>query len=307
MENDSQLYEYLKRIKVPRPTDGPNEDYLIQLHIGHLTCIPFEAFDLIDTKELNISLDYVFDRIVRQHRGGVCYQMNGLFAAVLKQLNYIVQLIPCSVYNLETNSYLDPKSHAAILVTLNNNVQLLCDVGFSRNFLTPLFFRTDCVQYGTNGFYRLTIIDKGSRYKLERGYINSDDEFSLPSSLWPRTQIVDIDPERIKWIISYSFAADFFTKTTRLDDFKETCPYIVHSPEVILNYCTICFIQTFKPVVGSHGIIGKEYWRWTCINGKETRENHLISPIELEELLRTIFHLPTIGRKIELVDRRLQP
>jgi arylamine N-acetyltransferase len=45
MENDTRIDEYLKRIEVNRPTNGPDKEYLIQLHIGHLTHIPFETIE----------------------------------------------------------------------------------------------------------------------------------------------------------------------------------------------------------------------------------------------------------------------
>src|SRR5947209_6748035 len=103
MKNNNLVDEYLKRIEVNHPTNDPTQEYLNQLHIGHLTHIPFETFDLIDFKELNISFDYIFNRLVRENRGGVCFQMNGLFTFILKNLNYNVQLIPCDVYEKEIN------------------------------------------------------------------------------------------------------------------------------------------------------------------------------------------------------------
>jgi len=304
MQNDSRIDEYLQRIEVNRPTNVPDEDYLIQLHIGHLTHIPFETFDLIDLKQLDISLDYIFERLVRQRRGGVCYQMNGLFASILKKFNYNVQIIPCGVYLEDKNDYLDDYSHASLFVTLENGSKFLCDVGFSRDFLTPLFFRTDCIQFTTNGFSRITKTDDGLHYKLERGFLNKDDKISLPSSSSPRTHIIDIDPERIKWITSYRFPIDFLEKSTELEDFKNTCSYILHSSDVILNHCTICRIHTLKPSVGANGIFGKEFWEWIFENGKETRKHYPIldddNNNELKKLLKEKFNL-TIERKIQLV------
>ena len=198
MIDDSRVDEYLKRIEVDRPINGPDKEYLIQLHLGHLTHIAYETFDLVHLKQLNISLDYIFDRIVRQHRGGVCYQMNGLFASILRSLNYRVQLIPCAVYDLGKNYYYNLYSHLSICVTLENDERVLCDVGFSRDFLTPLFFRTDCIQYAGNGFFRLTTMDDGLYYKLEKGSLVKDEPISLPLSSPLQTQIIDISPELIK-------------------------------------------------------------------------------------------------------------
>jgi arylamine N-acetyltransferase len=302
MDHPNSLDDYLKRIEVDRPKNGSDEEYLSQLQIGHLTHIPFETFDLIDLKVLNISFDYVFDRLVNQHRGGVCFQMNGLFSSMLKKLNYNVQIIPCSVYDNDVDIYLDGFSHASLFVTLDNGTKLLCDVGFSRDFLTPLFFRTDCVQFATNGFFRLIKTDDGLHYEVQRGFLNKDHHISLPSSTFPRTHIIDIDPERIKWLASYRFPIDFSEKKTKIEDFNDVCSYIIHSPEVILNHCTICRVHTLKPAVGSYGIIGKDFWEWTVENGIETRKHYPLSldDDELKKLLKEKFNL-TIERKLELV------
>ena len=239
MENTNHLDDYLKRIEVNRPTNGPDEEYLNQLHIGHLTHIPFETFDIIDHKELNISPDYTFERLVHQQRGGVCFQMNGLFSSMLKNLNYNVQIIACAVYDEDKHDYLADSCHASLFVKLDDGTTFLCDVGSLKHFLTPIFFRTDCIQFATNGFFRLIKTDDGLYYNLQRGYLDKDEHISLPSSSSPRTHIIDIDPERINWLTAYRFSIDFSEKSIEIEYFKDVCPYIIHSPEVILNHCTI--------------------------------------------------------------------
>ena len=303
MENDTCIDEYLKRIEVNRPTNGPDKEYLIQLHIGHLTHIPFETFDLIDLKQLNISPDYIFDRLVRQNRGGVCFQMNGLFAFILKSLNYNVQLIPCSVYDTEHNYFYDDHSHLSLCVTLNNGEKMLCDVGFVIDFLTPLFFRTDCIQYATNRFFRLIETDDGLSYQLEHGSVKKDENISLPSLSSNQTEIIDINPECIKWTISYRFPIRFSEKLTKLDDFQDACPYIINTPDIILNHCSICRIHIHKPFIGAYSIVGKEFCESKIENGIEFRTRFPLSPDddqELKKLLKEKFNL-TIERKLELI------
>lgn len=303
MKNDTHVDEYLKRIEVNRPINGPDKEYLIRLHIGHLTHIPFETFDLIDLKQLNISPDYIFDRIVRQNRGGVCYQMNGFFSLILKSLNYNVQLIPCGVYSVDGNYFYDDHSHLSLCVTLDNGERILCDVGFSRDFLTPLFFRTDCIQYATNGFFRLTKTDDGLSYQLEKGFLNKDEKISLPSLSPAQTQIVDINPECIKWTISYRFPIDFLEKSTKLEDFQSTCSYIIQSPDIILNHCTICRIHTCQPFIGAYTIVGKEFCESKIENGMENQTRSPLSADddqEFKKLLKEKFNL-IIERKIELM------
>ncbi|CAF1645384.1 unnamed protein product [Adineta ricciae] len=303
MENDDRVDEYLKRIDINRPEDVPDEEYLAQLHVGHLTHIPFETFDLIDIKQLNIEQDQIFRKLVQEKRGGVCCEMNGLFAFILQNFNYKIEFIPCGVYAVETESYSDLYTHIAMRVTTKNGTKYLCDVGFSVDPLTPLYFQTDCVQYALNGFYQIIKSDDQLYYQLRNGCLkNKNDQFSLTSSSL-QTLIVDIDPERIAWRISYRFPIDFDEKTLTLQDFKFKCPSIVHSPGVILNHQSICHIHTYQPTVGAYSLNGKKYSEWIIQNGHAIRKNapSSIDEKEVEKLLQENFNL-NIERKIELVD-----
>uniref|UniRef100_A0A914R451 arylamine N-acetyltransferase n=1 Tax=Panagrolaimus davidi TaxID=227884 RepID=A0A914R451_9BILA len=194
METENFVEEYLKRLEISYNPEKSDKENLIDLHISHLTHIPFETFDLIDLKELDISPKYIFNRLIKEKRGGVCFQLNGSFEMLLKNLKYNVQMIPCCVFDIGRKVFGDINDHLALFVTLNDGTELLCDVGFSRNFLTPLFLKVDCVQFATNGFFRLTKIADGLFLMVERGYLvekNGDEDFMLPSSP-PETKIVDI-------------------------------------------------------------------------------------------------------------------
>jgi len=304
MRFQMEIDEYLKRIEVEQPKNGATKEYLNQLHIGHLTHIPFETFDLIDLKQLNISIDHVFERIVRQNRGGVCYQMNGLFAYILGKLGYHVQYVPCGVYMLDKKIYHSIHSHVSLCVTLENDEKMLCDVGFSRDYLTPLYFRTDCVQFALDGFFRLIKSEDGKFYHLERGFLETNQSISLPSPSTRSTHIVDIDPEKIKWVGSYRFPINFDELNLKLEDFESACSSTLHSPDVRLNHLTICRIEVFEPFIGARGIIGKTYSEWTFENGIETRTDMQLSDDnqdELKKILKEKFHLD-IDRTIHLVE-----
>ena len=62
-------------------------------------------------------------------------------------------------------------------------------------------------------------------------------------------------------------------------------------------------MHTLKPVVGSYGIIGKDFWECTVENGIETRKHYPLSlnDEELKKLIEEKFIL-TIERKLELVE-----
>uniref|UniRef100_A0A914QH57 arylamine N-acetyltransferase n=1 Tax=Panagrolaimus davidi TaxID=227884 RepID=A0A914QH57_9BILA len=226
---------------------------------------------------------------------------------LLKSLKYNVQMIPCCVFDIGRKVFGDINDHLALYVTLNDGTELLCDVGFSRNFLTPLFFKVDCVQFATNGFFRLTKTADGLFIMVERGYLiekNGDEDFMLPS-FPPETKIVDIDPSRIKWTPSYRFSVDFKKQTTKLQDFKDASFHVINSPNCILNHLTICRIEKFQPsFIGAYGIIGNEFVEYFVKNGIETQKHFPLlnkEQNELKNLLNEKFNL-CFERNVSLVN-----
>uniref|UniRef100_A0AC35GQC3 Arylamine N-acetyltransferase n=1 Tax=Panagrolaimus sp. PS1159 TaxID=55785 RepID=A0AC35GQC3_9BILA len=307
METENFVEEYLKRLEISYNPEKSDKENLIDLHISHLTHIPFETFDLIDLKELDISPKYILNRLIKEKRGGVCFQLNGSFEMLLKSYKYNVEMIPCCVFDNGRKVFGDINDHLALFVTLNDGTELLCDVGFSRNFLTPLFFKVDCVQFATNGFFRLTKIADGFYLMVERGYLiekNGDENFMLPSSP-PETKIVDIDPSRIKWTPSYRFSVDFKKQTTKLQDFKDASFHVINSPNCILNHLTICRIEKFQPsFIGAYGIIGNEFVECSVKNGIETQKHFPFlnkEQNELKNLLKEKFNL-CFERNVSLVN-----
>ncbi|CAF1174199.1 unnamed protein product [Rotaria sordida] len=79
--------------------------------------------------ELNISSDYIFDRLVRSNRGNIRVRIHDLFAFILIKLNLII----CDVYNgrkKKKDDFLNCNSHAALFITLDNDTKFLYNTGF---------------------------------------------------------------------------------------------------------------------------------------------------------------------------------
>ena len=73
-------------------------------------------------------------KIVDRKRGGFCYELNGLFAALLRTLGYRVELLQARVYG--NGAYGPPFDHMAVRVLLDR--PYLVDVGFGKFALEPL-------------------------------------------------------------------------------------------------------------------------------------------------------------------------
>src|SRR5262245_27288790 len=91
-----QVAEYLERIGYNSSLE-PNLETLTALHRAHLRTIPYENFDIHLGRTLPLDQEATFEKIVRQHRGGWCYEMNGLFAWVLVELGYDVTMLASGV------------------------------------------------------------------------------------------------------------------------------------------------------------------------------------------------------------------
>ncbi|MBA2276851.1 MAG: arylamine N-acetyltransferase [Chloroflexia bacterium] len=92
---DSQALDvtaYLERIAYDGPT-APTVETLGALSLAHLRAVPFENLDIHLGRPIRLEQATVFDKIVRQRRGGFCYELNGLFASLLRALGYRVELL----------------------------------------------------------------------------------------------------------------------------------------------------------------------------------------------------------------------
>lgn len=124
---------YLQRIGYSGPLE-PNLETLRNLHRQHLFAIPYENFDIHLGRKIVLDERAFFDKLVRQKRGGWCYEMNGLFAWALRQLGFEVRLLAGSVRPASEDTV--EGNHLVLLVELER--PYLVDVGFGDGFLEPL-------------------------------------------------------------------------------------------------------------------------------------------------------------------------
>ena len=137
--------EYLNRIGY----DGsrvPCLDTLIELQRLHVYHILFENLDLLsDSFTPNLDKEYLFDKIVKRHRGGVCYELNTSFYNLLTAMGFSACQISGTVQPSE-NLF----SHVSTLVHLEDG-DYIADVGFGDAYLPVLKLNgTPCAHY--NGY-----------------------------------------------------------------------------------------------------------------------------------------------------------
>ena len=137
MLNQAQVEAYLQRIGYSGSVE-PTLHTLRNLHLAHVLSVPFENLSICSACQRQpIVLDEtaLFDKIVTRQRGGFCYELNDLFAALLIALGYRVELLSARVPNDEGRPVPD-FDHLVLHVSLD--YEWLADVGFGEGFRWPL-------------------------------------------------------------------------------------------------------------------------------------------------------------------------
>jgi N-hydroxyarylamine O-acetyltransferase len=115
---------------------SPTVPVLIALHRAHVLHIPFENVDVLLGRPIRLDLGSLQAKLVRDRRGGYCFEHNTLFAAVLEALGFRLTRLAARVRFGATG--VRPRSHMNLVVEVDGS-SWLADVGFGGDgLLEPL-------------------------------------------------------------------------------------------------------------------------------------------------------------------------
>ena len=198
---------YLRRLKYYGPA-APTLDTLRALHLAHLYAVPFENLDIHLGRPIVLDEARFFDKIVTGWRGGFCYELNGLFAVLLRELGFDVSLLSAGVYEAEHDRFGPEGDHLTLLVRLDE--PWLADVGFGDSFREPLRLN-EAGEQAQNGM-AYCLFSKGDEWRMmERG----------PDSRWQAGYLFTLKPRR-------------------LYDFTYACHYMQTSPDSHFTQKRVC-------------------------------------------------------------------
>lgn len=89
MEFKIDVLKYLERINYTGSFDCTIET-LFALQEAHYITVPYENFDILAGIPISLELSDLYRKIVLERRGGYCFELNGLFAVLLRGLGYNV-------------------------------------------------------------------------------------------------------------------------------------------------------------------------------------------------------------------------
>ncbi|HEU5344696.1 MAG TPA: arylamine N-acetyltransferase [Ktedonobacterales bacterium] len=219
------LRAYLERIACsPDDASAPSLELLAALHQAHLLAVPFENLSIHYGQPIILREAALYDKIVHRRRGGFCYELNGLFAWLLRQHGFTVDLLSAEVAEVaevaeDGGSFSPPFDHLTLLVRGLEDADWLADVGFGDSFRHPLRLLADSEQDGADGYtYRLRAPEAS---RDEQAYWVMERRHAPPDSAW--------EPQ-------YRFTLRPHT----LPDFELRCNYQQTSPESHFTQRRIC-------------------------------------------------------------------
>lgn len=201
---------YLHRINYRGPLE-PAAETLCALQLAHLQTVPFENLSIHAGQPIVLTDDALFEKIVRRRRGGFCYELNGLFAALLRQLGFKVDMLSAQVANAQ-GEFGPDFDHMTLLVTLEQ--RWLADVGFGDSFREPLLLDLEEEQPQGERCYRIVSADSHRILKQQEN-----------SGAWHDQYRFTLQP--------YNYA-----------DYAEMCQYHQTSPQSHFTKGRVCTLAT---------------------------------------------------------------
>jgi N-hydroxyarylamine O-acetyltransferase len=218
--------------------------------------VPFENLDIGLKRPIRLDEEALWDKIVLQKRGGFCYELNGLFAWLLRQIGFEVTYLNARVYNREGNLGID-FDHLALLVQIPDLAgRWLADVGFGDSFNEPLDFEIPDEQPQGLRSYRLE--------QSQQGYIVWQRNYD---GSWQRQYFFDLQP--------HSFPIDY----------EPACLYHQTSPKSSFTRGSI--ISRATP----DGRVSLEEGRMILTHNGQRTESPIENRDEYQRLLKQYFDI----------------
>lgn len=247
------LNAYFERINYSGSKE-PTEETLNEIHICHSLSVPFENLDVFYGKPPLLDGVSLYNKIVKNRRGGYCFEMNGIFSVALQRMGFRVK-------NLLARGTIDginytSKTHQVILVETGNK-KWLADVGFGNDgIIAPLLLVEDTDQNQFSHVYRIVKETKFGGYLLQKKIGNTYNSL-------------------------YAFNMDECCP----EDFVMSNHYTATFPESFFKIMRMCTIPT------KEGRITLTDTHFKVVKNEEVTENEISDEEEFNNYLKQYFKL----------------
>lgn len=217
-----QIEQYLRKLQLNDFEPAVNLATLTKLQDAHLKYIPYENFDSLNGKITSLKRHDMFNKVIMHNRGGICFELNGLYNWLLESLGFDVTSYSARfIDKMETYQL---RRHRVMCVALGEK-RYLTDVGVnSESPRVPLEIVEGLIQSDGISQYKFTRSEFWGwlLWQKERGKI------------WKRLFGFTEEPQIDKDFITASFWCDAhpdspFIKSKKLSIFREDCNITIRS------------------------------------------------------------------------------
>jgi N-hydroxyarylamine O-acetyltransferase len=226
MPTADELAAYLDRIGLAA-APAPTAKGLAELHLAHATHIPFENLDVLLGRPIRLDPASLHQKLVRNRRGGYCFEQNLLFADVLEMLGFRVTKLAARV-RYRANNKLLPRTHMLLRLDVEGE-SWIADVGFGGSGpLLPLRLVAGVEQPQYYSTYRL-VAEAGSWVLQARRAGDWEDFYVF--TLEPQH---DVDYEVASYYVS-THSDSPFTRTLAAQKPTPEARYILRNRELTIE------------------------------------------------------------------------
>ncbi|XP_020516868.1 arylamine N-acetyltransferase, pineal gland isozyme NAT-10 [Labrus bergylta] len=276
------LEEYFKRIGFHGSFEKPDLATLKLIHKQHTMSVPFENLNIHCGERIVLDLEVIFEKIVRNDRGGWCMENNFLFGWVLREMGYETFTCGSRVFSSVLNDFQTIESHLIHIVTIMGK-RYLADVSFgvSSQIWEPLELVSGKDQPQPPGVFCLK--EKGDFWVLEK-------TARKPEVLNPAFAKSNLVNKKDVHLI-YGFEL----VPRDIDTFFEANNSLQTNPDSLFTNKSICSLQTptgFRVLVG---------WTYSEVTFKPEKGVDIfnmrdITDDEIEPILQQKFNIKLLNR-----------
>ncbi|XP_055474847.1 arylamine N-acetyltransferase 3-like [Psammomys obesus] len=240
-----------------------------------IRAIPFENLNIHCGEPMEMSLEAVFDHIVRKKRGGWCLQVNHLLYWALTMLGFETTMLGGCIYISPACKYSKTMVHLLLQVIIRGKKYIVDGAfPFSCQIWEPLELISGKDQPQLPATFRLT--EENGIWHL--GQIKRQEYV-------PNKEFIDSDfLEKNKHRKIYSFILEPRT----IEDFKPVSEHYKVAPTSVMVNTSLCSLHTQE---GVHGLIGTiiAYKKFNYEDDVDLVEFKSLKEEEIEEVLKSVF------------------
>lgn len=147
--------EFLARIGLAGTPVAHTVEFLGAVQTACVLTIPYENLDILQNKPISLNADDIYRKVVTEHRGGYCFELNALLHRMLTEMGFAVR--SRFARYLRGENTIPFRRHRIVTVCLDGGEEYMVDIGVGQVApRLPLRLREGEIQEQNGETYRFT-------------------------------------------------------------------------------------------------------------------------------------------------------